>query len=168
MKKLLFLTAIGIGFILGSRAGRGPYEKLEARVQDFLGRPEVHDRFDTAKGAATQRFGTAKGAATERFGTAKGAATQHFGTAKGAASQQLSGIKSRFPSSRNGHTTPAEPTEPGSPATEAPTTEAPITEAAAPDPSAPPAPPATPTQSEGYSDSVLQANGTADLTQGNE
>lgn len=56
MKKVPLLFALGAGFVLGSRAGRGPYEQVESEVRKFLGRPEVHDRLDAAKSAASQQF----------------------------------------------------------------------------------------------------------------
>ncbi len=49
MKKLWLLAGIGIGFVLGSRAGRGPYE-LEGKVRRFRGRPEVQGAVDVATG----------------------------------------------------------------------------------------------------------------------
>ncbi len=48
MKKLLLLLGIGLGFVLGSRAGRAPYERLEGKARDLAGRPEVTDAFDAA------------------------------------------------------------------------------------------------------------------------
>jgi len=58
MKKLLVFvgTGIGIGYLLGSRAGRDPYERLEGGVRNFAGRPEVHDRLDAAQRAASQQW----------------------------------------------------------------------------------------------------------------
>jgi hypothetical protein len=41
MKRLWFLIGVGVGFVLGSRAGRGPYQQLEANVRKMLGQPEV-------------------------------------------------------------------------------------------------------------------------------
>ncbi|MBO0692546.1 MAG: hypothetical protein J2P58_06590 [Acidimicrobiaceae bacterium] len=67
MKKLLTLVGIGIGFILGSRVGRGPYEQIEGEVRKFAGRPEVHDRFESARTAATQQLSGLKSKATSKF-----------------------------------------------------------------------------------------------------
>ena len=35
MKKLMFLVGVGAGFVLGSRAGRAPYEQSGAKVRRF-------------------------------------------------------------------------------------------------------------------------------------
>jgi hypothetical protein len=38
MKRFLFLLGVGVGFVLGSRAGSRPYEHLEATVQKMASR----------------------------------------------------------------------------------------------------------------------------------
>jgi hypothetical protein len=43
VKKLSFLLGLGIGFLLGSRAGSRPYQQLEAKVRSAARRPEVQD-----------------------------------------------------------------------------------------------------------------------------
>ncbi len=52
MMKTTFLLGAGIGFILGSRAGRGPYQQLETKVREFTRRPEVQDKAGQVKDAA--------------------------------------------------------------------------------------------------------------------
>jgi hypothetical protein len=56
MKKLFFLTAAGIGFVLGSKAGTGPYEQLERQLRKVTGRPEVQGAVGQAKDAATGKI----------------------------------------------------------------------------------------------------------------
>jgi methyl-accepting chemotaxis protein len=41
MKKWALLIGGIIGFVLGSRAGRGPYEQVESWVRQISGRPQV-------------------------------------------------------------------------------------------------------------------------------
>jgi hypothetical protein len=43
VKKLSFLLGLGFGFLLGSRAGSGPYQQLEAKVRSAARRPDVQD-----------------------------------------------------------------------------------------------------------------------------
>jgi hypothetical protein len=56
MRKITFVLGAGIGFILGSRTGRGPYQQLETKVRAFARRPEVQDTTgqlkESAKGQA--------------------------------------------------------------------------------------------------------------------
>lgn len=51
MKKLSFLLGLGIGFLLGSRAGSRPYQQLEAKVRSAARRPEVQDAVGKTKEA---------------------------------------------------------------------------------------------------------------------
>jgi hypothetical protein len=49
MRKFGLLLAGVVGFLIGSRAGREPYEKLERQLSRLRGKPEVEDVMDTAK-----------------------------------------------------------------------------------------------------------------------
>lgn len=42
--RLLLAAGIGVGFVLGSRAGRQSYETLKGYVQDLWSDPKVQDR----------------------------------------------------------------------------------------------------------------------------
>jgi tryptophan synthase beta subunit len=46
MKKLLVLVGIGIGFVVGSRAGKAPYARLTRTWREVTGRPEVKQVVD--------------------------------------------------------------------------------------------------------------------------
>jgi hypothetical protein len=46
MKKLWLLVGIGVGFVLGSKAGRKPYERLEGKIREVSGRAEVKQAAD--------------------------------------------------------------------------------------------------------------------------
>jgi hypothetical protein len=52
MKKLAFLIGVGIGFLLGSKTGTGPYEQLETKVRSIANQPDVRDAVETSKEAA--------------------------------------------------------------------------------------------------------------------
>ena len=55
MKKLLLVIGAGIGFILGSRSGRRPYEQLERKVRDIRARPEVQKAVDSVSKSAHEQ-----------------------------------------------------------------------------------------------------------------
>jgi hypothetical protein len=55
MKKLPFIAGIGVGFLLGSRAGSGPYEELEHKVRSLRHRPDVEDTIARARDAASDQ-----------------------------------------------------------------------------------------------------------------
>ena len=48
MNKLTLLVGIGIGFVIGSAAGRESFNKLKKSVSDVLDRPEVKDALGRA------------------------------------------------------------------------------------------------------------------------
>ena len=52
MGKATFLLGAGLGFILGSRAGRGPYQQIESKVREITRRPQVQDRLHQLQDAA--------------------------------------------------------------------------------------------------------------------
>jgi hypothetical protein len=54
MKKFIFLAGLGIGFVIGSRAGRGPYESLERTARQVADDPEVQRRAAQAKDTASR------------------------------------------------------------------------------------------------------------------
>jgi hypothetical protein len=58
MKKIALLVGIGIGFVLGSKAGDAPYKQLEAKVHDLMGRPEVKDAVEQVKSTTKEQAGT--------------------------------------------------------------------------------------------------------------
>jgi hypothetical protein len=53
MRKLSFVIGGAVGFVLGSRAGRGPYEQLEKRARRLSGRPHVQRVADQVGESAT-------------------------------------------------------------------------------------------------------------------
>ena len=52
MRRSTFLLGAAIGFILGSRTGRGPYQQLESKVRHITHRPEVQGRLGQLKSTA--------------------------------------------------------------------------------------------------------------------
>ena len=48
-KRLVLLAGIGIGFVLGSRAGRQSYENLKRQATNLWNDPKVQDGIETAR-----------------------------------------------------------------------------------------------------------------------
>ncbi|GAB2548315.1 hypothetical protein [Brachybacterium huguangmaarense] len=75
MKRLIFLVGLAAGFVLGSRMGRGPYEKLEATAHKVAEDPRVQEKAgqarDVAVKAAVDVSETVKDAAPDLAASAK-------------------------------------------------------------------------------------------------
>ncbi|MGY1832906.1 hypothetical protein ACI8AA_21040 [Geodermatophilus sp. SYSU D01180] len=52
MGKLSLGLGLGVGFVLGARAGRERYEQIAKTARDLLGRPEVQQTLERAREAA--------------------------------------------------------------------------------------------------------------------
>ena len=86
MKKLIFVAGLVIGFVIGSRAGRGPYESLERTARQVAEDPEVQRRAaqakETAGRVAQEAAETVKQKAPEVAETAKDAVVGAAATAQ--------------------------------------------------------------------------------------
>jgi hypothetical protein len=69
MKRVILLVGLGAGFVAGSRAGRRPYDRLEAKVRSLASRPEVHQTVVQAKDAARQRTQQVAGKVSDSVST---------------------------------------------------------------------------------------------------
>lgn len=90
MKRFLFISGLAIGFVVGSRMGRGPYESLERTARQIAEDPEVQRKAaqarDTAGKAAHDAAETVKDKAP---GVAENAKEKAAGLA-GAAKERVS------------------------------------------------------------------------------
>jgi len=64
-KLLVLAVGIGIGFLLGSRAGRGPYEKVAAKADQVWHDPRVQQQVDRSMKFANEKIEDVAGIATE-------------------------------------------------------------------------------------------------------
>jgi hypothetical protein len=76
MKKWLVIFGGLIGFVLGSRAGRGPWDQLETTLRSVTGRPPVHDVVESAKDASEKVVHSVKESAVTKIDDAS-KAVQH-------------------------------------------------------------------------------------------
>ncbi|MGO1226057.1 hypothetical protein ACT3SY_04735 [Brachybacterium sp. AOP42-E1-35] len=86
MKKFIFLAGLAIGFVVGSRAGRGPYESLERTARQVADDPEVQRRAaqakDTANRVAHDTADAVKEKTPEVASNVQGAVADAAGSAK--------------------------------------------------------------------------------------
>jgi hypothetical protein len=57
MKKLIFAAGAGLGYVLGTRAGRERYEKMSAQARQLLDNPTVRDAKDAVSTEASRLYG---------------------------------------------------------------------------------------------------------------
>jgi hypothetical protein len=60
MKRFMLFVGIAVGFVLGSRAGRGPYDQIEAKVREMSGKPAVREVVGQVSGAVKEQTAAAK------------------------------------------------------------------------------------------------------------
>jgi hypothetical protein len=77
MKRFVLAVGVAIGFVLGSRAGRGPYEQIEAKVKALTGSSPVHDAVTAVEDAVQ----SVSDAATLTIREKVDEAAQHFSEA---------------------------------------------------------------------------------------
>src|SRR5690606_21392672 len=86
MKKFICLAGLAIGFVIGSRTGRGPYESLERTAHRVAEDPEVQRRAaqakETAARVAQDTAEVVKEKAPEVAATAQGAVAGAAGSVK--------------------------------------------------------------------------------------
>jgi hypothetical protein len=59
MKKLMFLGAGAIGYVLGAKAGRERYDQIAQQAQKLRNNPKVQDKMGEAKHVAKDAAGNA-------------------------------------------------------------------------------------------------------------
>ena len=55
--KILFVVGLGVGYVLGARAGRERYEQIRQAAQNVWNQPTVQEGVETVKGFALARVG---------------------------------------------------------------------------------------------------------------
>jgi SLT domain-containing protein len=68
IKKLMFLGAGAVGYVLGAKAGRERYEQIAEQAQKLRQNPKVQEKVDEARTMAQDAAGTAVDKAKEKAG----------------------------------------------------------------------------------------------------
>jgi 2',3'-cyclic-nucleotide 2'-phosphodiesterase (5'-nucleotidase family) len=56
IKKLFFVAGAGVGYLLGTRAGREKYDKMVAKAREVMDRPDVQEVTGAVKAKANQLY----------------------------------------------------------------------------------------------------------------
>ena len=80
--KVLFVVGLGVGYVLGTRAGRERYEQIRQAAQKLWNTPTVQQGVGTAKDFATTRVGDLSDTLLENLKGVIGTATRQSGVTK--------------------------------------------------------------------------------------
>jgi len=67
MKKWIFAIGAGVGYVLGTRAGREKYDKMAAQARQVLDNPKVKETTDTVQTEATRLYDEGRQAVRTRL-----------------------------------------------------------------------------------------------------
>ncbi|MFB9776316.1 hypothetical protein [Brevibacterium otitidis] len=99
-KRLILLAGLGIGFVLGSRAGRQSYERLKNQVEEFWQNPRVQEGVqqatDTVKEKAPEVAELVKDKAPEVAGKVQSAAASAASAAQAKADDVKSNVQQKM------------------------------------------------------------------------
>jgi hypothetical protein len=80
--KVLFVVGLGVGYVLGTRAGRERYEQIRRAAERVWNRPEVQQGVDTVKEFAKTRVGDLSETVLDGVKSLIGNATKTSGATK--------------------------------------------------------------------------------------
>lgn len=80
--KILFVVGLGVGYVLGTRAGRERYEQIRKAAQGVWNTPAVQQGVDTVKGFAADKVGDLSDTVLDGVKSFIGNATRGSGATK--------------------------------------------------------------------------------------
>ncbi|MET4159245.1 YtxH domain-containing protein [Agromyces sp. PvR057] len=80
--KILFVVGVGVGYVLGTRAGRERYEQIKSAAESVWNTPTVQKGVDSAKEFAMARVGSVSDAVLDNVKGFIGNATKASGASK--------------------------------------------------------------------------------------
>ena len=96
IKKLMFLGAGAVGYVLGAKAGRERYDQIATQAQKLRTNPTVQQKVDEAKHKAKDAAGSAADKVREQAGSTRsapnGMSTAATSTPSGAAGPKRFGV----------------------------------------------------------------------------
>jgi hypothetical protein len=92
--KLIFITGVGIGYVLGTRAGREKFDQMVAQARKFWESPTVQEAAGVVQAQATRLYDDGKQAVSEQVHRLSGKALEEGTTAEDA---EAASRRSQFP-----------------------------------------------------------------------
>ena len=81
--KILFVVGLGVGYVLGTRAGRERYEQIRKAAEGVWNTPAVQQGVDSVKGFAADKVGDLSDTVLDGVKSLIGNATRGTGATKG-------------------------------------------------------------------------------------
>lgn len=95
LKKAIFLVGAGVGFVLGTRAGRETYDKLRAQVTGFVNDPKVQEKVNQGTEWAKEKAPVVADKVQEGAEKVKSAASDAASSVSGKASDAADSISAK-------------------------------------------------------------------------
>lgn len=92
--KILFVVGLGVGYVLGTRAGRERYEQIKRAAEGVWNTPAVQQGVDQVKGFAADKVGDLSDSVLDGVKSFIGNATRGSGATKGNVSDAAKSAKS--------------------------------------------------------------------------
>ena len=92
--KLIFMTGVGIGYVLGTRAGREKFDQMVAQARKFWESPTVQEAAGVVQAQATRLYDDGKQAVSEQVHRLSGKSLEEGTTAEEA---EAASRRSQFP-----------------------------------------------------------------------
>jgi hypothetical protein len=96
-RKLIFITGVGIGYVLGTRAGREKFDQMVAQARKFWESPTVQEAAGVVQAQATKLYDDGKQAVSDqvhRLSSREGTALEEGTTAEDV---EAASRRSQFP-----------------------------------------------------------------------
>ncbi|KAA1427785.1 YtxH domain-containing protein [Nocardioides antri] len=84
MSKFSFLAGVGVGYVLGARAGQQRYEQIKSGAQTFWNNPKVQDTVSHAQDFAAQKAPEVQHKVAETASTVAHKVSEKVGSGEGA------------------------------------------------------------------------------------
>jgi hypothetical protein len=97
--KLIFLAGAATGFVLGSKAGRGAYEKIKAKATETWEDPKVQKGFESASGFVASQAPVVGQKLQDAASSVAGKVTKKAGKGKDSDSSESSSSSESSPAS---------------------------------------------------------------------
>jgi hypothetical protein len=96
-RKLIFITGVGIGYVLGTRAGREKFDQMVAQARKFWESPTVQEAAGVVQAQATKLYDDGKQAVTEQVHRLSGRPDEALEGTTAAEDVDTASRRSQFP-----------------------------------------------------------------------